>query len=723
MSPPPESEPKPPSPAWRFAALAAAAALLTVGLAALAEANYLLFHVVAELFAVVVAGAVFLLTWNARRMMDNGYLVFLGLAYAFVAGFDLLHVLAFKGMGVFPDHGADLATQLWIVARALQAITLLVAPLFFRWRVRPGAVLAVYAALSAALVAVLFDGRFFPACYQEGVGLTPFKIAAEYVVCGVLAAAAAALLAARRRVSRDVLGLMLGSIAVMALSELAFTVYVDVTGRANLAGHLLKILSFYLVYRAIVRIGLNRPYELVYRELRRSELRHRALFESAFDAILVTGSDDRVQAANPAAGELFGAPPDRLVGRRYPDLAAPSDPRLAAALTEQHATGRMRVECTCLRDDGSPFPADVSAVQVARQGLLEGFVFVRDLTARRQVEEAARRQQAQLGGFVEHAPAAIAMFDGAMRYLAASRRWRDDYGLADQPLVGRSHYEVFPEVPERWKEVHRRCLAGAVERADEEAFPRADGSVQWLRWEICPWRDGDGAVGGILILSEDVTARKRAEEQVKASLAEKEMLLKEVHHRVKNNLQIISSLVSLQSDGVADSAVRASLTDVRDRVRTMALVHEALYRSNDLARIPLDQYARNLTTSLQRTHGQLAGHVRLAFELAPVLLAVEQAVPCGLVLNELVSNAFKHAFAGRAAGTLTVRLSAADGQVALTVVDDGVGLPADLDWRTTRSLGLRLVNMLAGQLGGRVDVTAPDGGGARFAVTFPDPGA
>jgi PAS domain S-box-containing protein len=137
-----------------------------------------------------------------------------------------------------------------------------------------------------------------------------------------------------------------------------------------------------------------------------------------------------------------------------------------------------------------------------------------DITNRKQTEKALAESQAQLRLFIEHAPASIAMLDREMRYLAASRRWLTDFRLGTDDIVGRSHYDLFPEIPERWKQIHRRCLAGAVERCDEDRFERADGSVDWLRWEIHPWRNSEDEIGGIIILSEDITARKQAEEVV-----------------------------------------------------------------------------------------------------------------------------------------------------------------------------------------------------------------
>ncbi len=140
---------------------------------------------------------------------------------------------------------------------------------------------------------------------------------------------------------------------------------------------------------------------------------------------------------------------------------------------------------------------------------------IMDITNYKRALETVQKQERQLYLFVKNAPAAIAMFDKEMRYIATSNRWLTDYGLTGQQLPGRRHYEVFPEIPEPWKQVHRRCLAGAVERAEEDPFRRADGSVQWLRWEVRPWLDGSGEIGGIIIFSEDITARKQAAEALR----------------------------------------------------------------------------------------------------------------------------------------------------------------------------------------------------------------
>jgi two-component sensor histidine kinase len=230
---------------------------------------------------------------------------------------------------------------------------------------------------------------------------------------------------------------------------------------------------------------------------------------------------------------------------------------------------------------------------------------------------------------------------------------------------------------------------------------------------------------------QDITKRKQAEESLQKThdeltklveertreLVEKEVLLKEVHHRVKNNLQVISSLVSLQADGSKDETVRDVLRDVTYRVRSMALVHEKLYQSADLARVDFAEYARSLLSYLWRAHGAAAANIRLTLNLSPVLLPVDTAVPCGLILNELVGNALKHAFRGRNEGEVTMSLhGTADGRICLCVRDNGVGLPAGFDWRQVPSLGLRLVQMLSKQLGASVEVSGEDG--TRFEIVF-----
>lgn len=219
------------------------------------------------------------------------------------------------------------------------------------------------------------------------------------------------------------------------------------------------------------------------------------------------------------------------------------------------------------------------------------------------------------------------------------------------------------------------------------------------------------------LILRDITERKREEDKVRASLREKEILLKEIHHRVKNNLQIISSLLNLQSAHIRDPRALEVFKEGQGRVRSMALIHEKLYQSADLERVDFSEYIKNLAAYLFRSYEVHAGAVVLNVEAEDVLLGVDTAIPCGLIINELVSNSLKHAFPGGGGGSINIRLRPADAErLTLVVADDGVGLPDGFDVRSPPSLGLQLVNTLARQLGGEVLVS--EGAGAEFSITL-----
>jgi signal transduction histidine kinase len=248
--------------------------------------SYLLFHSLAELFSIVIAFGIFVVAWNSRPFLDNNYLLFVGIAYLFVGGLDLTHTLAYKGMGIFKEYNANLATQLWIAARYMQSISLLIAPFFLGRRLNSNAVFAGYFLAFSFLLWSVFHS-IFPSCYIEGVGLTPFKIFSEYIISVILLGAAFFLVRKRRLFDEDVLRLIIVSIIATVLSELMFTFYISVYDLSNLVGHILKIISFYFIYRAIIRTGIVKPYEIIFRNLKQRE----EALQKAHDELQVTNSD------------------------------------------------------------------------------------------------------------------------------------------------------------------------------------------------------------------------------------------------------------------------------------------------------------------------------------------------------------------------------------------------------------------------------------------------
>lgn len=360
-------------------------------------------------------------------------------------------------------------------------------------------------------------------------------------------------------------------------------------------------------------------------------------------------------------------------------------------------------------------------------GAIVGSVVVgRDVTELKKAEEALRSSENKFSSLFQKAslPAALLRYPEYV-FVDVNDAWTRLLGFTREECVGKNSLQlgINRDEPLRSRIIEDLRQTREVLGLEQTFYAKSGEAVTVLTNVSLIAIDG---VDFALASMQDITARKRAEdalreneERLRASLAEKEVLLKEIHHRVKNNMQVISSLISLQAAELEDDSVLEVLRELTYRVRSMAMVHEKLYQSADLGQVEFAEYMQSLLAYLFRAHGS-AGRVQLNQDLEPVSLPVNLAVPCGLIVNELFSNALKHAFSGRDGGAVTVSLAhGEDGMVTVRVRDDGVGLPEGLDWRKAGSLGLRLVHMLAGQLHAKVEVA--DGEGTEFIVTFRGP--
>jgi PAS domain S-box-containing protein len=711
--------------------------------------------------------------------------------------------------------------------------------------------------------------------------------------------------------------------------------------------------------------------------VRSSEEQFRTAFDNAPIGMALVAIDGFWQRVNRRLCEITGFTEAELLTTDFQRLTHPEDLNTDLELVRQVLEGTIpsyQVQKRFFHKSGRIIDVllAVSLVRTDTGDPLHFISQIKDITEHKRAERAAASNEALLRQFIRHSPAAIAMFDCELRYLQVSDRWVSDYHLGDQDVIGRSHYDVFPDIPERWKEVHRRVLAGAVEGSEEDPFHRADGTTEWLQWECRPWYSADADIGGLIMFTQVVSARKHAEDQLRASeerlrmalrgaeagvwecslpgwesywsaeyrelygysadedahvekwrarvhpddlprieanlsaivkpgqdswqqefrlvvpgvgvrwildfvrvirnpdgtpagvggvnidittrkqaeaairesedrfrafmdnspaiawmkdqdgryvylsggfeknyqvqlvdwlgktdqeiwpaaladelqqndravlaanrvletiervpnsdgeyrvwrvhkfplrsssgeryvggtaldvtneqshrdrvdasLREKEVLLKEIHHRVKNNLQIVSALLELQAGHTNDPAVNEMFSESQGRVLSMAMIHERLYKSADLSRVDFTQYVAQLAVDLYRTYKVSDEDIRLELGIEIPPLPIDIAIPCGLLLNELFSNCLKHAFKNAdRVGYIRVEFRRqSDGTNLMAVSDDGLGLPVGFDIHDSPSFGMQLITTLVDQLKGKVTVVGTFG--TQVTITFP----
>ncbi len=323
--------------------------------------NYLLFHTVAEMFVIIIAGAIFGLAWSFRRFYGDSFLFYLGALSLFVAGINLIHALAYKNMNIFHGYDANLPTQLWIASSYLQSTSLLLAPFFLNRRVRGELILAGFAVVSGVLLLSIFTWKIFPVCYVEGVGLTPFKIVSEFIIDLVLVGGMVHLYRYRGQLDRRFLPLFFASITATILAEVFFTFYIDVYGVSNLAGHVLRIIAAYLLYKAVIEIEAGSIYtnmnNLIRAEaaLRDSEMRFRHLADAMPQLVWMAGPDGKVDYYNERHVEYSGIAQKEEGNWQWSPVLHPEDEAATVeAWNQAVSTGKLyEVEHRVRMTDGS----------------------------------------------------------------------------------------------------------------------------------------------------------------------------------------------------------------------------------------------------------------------------------------------------------------------------------------------------------------------------------
>ncbi|HYA18340.1 MAG TPA: PAS domain S-box protein [Bryobacteraceae bacterium] len=444
------------------------------------------------------------------------------------------------------------------------------------------------------------------------------------------------------------------------------------------------------------------------------------------DAIISIDRHQRITLFNQGAEQTFGYTAAEITGQKLDVLV----PKRLAAIHRQHVenfrassdvlrTMNERRAISAVRRDGSEFPAEASISQFEVGGERVMTVRLRDITERRLAEEALKRSEARFASIVQITEDAIIALDDSNAITLFNKGAETIFGYSWQEVLGQ---KVDILLPGRFAELLagqslRVRGSGVLSRAGErEAITgrRSDGTdfpaeVSIARFDVA----GEHVLA---IRLRDITERVRNEEEIKRSLEEKEVLLKEIHHRVKNNLQVVSSLLSLEAGNPRVAAAKELFLESQNRVASMALIHEKLYRSGDFSNIDFGDYIRSLIQILLDSYAMNPARIALTVDV-DVKLDIHKAVPCGLIVNELLSNALKHAFPDGRSGSITLSLHEVNCRRILRFSDDGVGMAENFDFRRSPSLGLQLVTTLTSQIGGAI--RRLPGPGTGFEIDFP----
>jgi len=456
------------------------------------------------------------------------------------------------------------------------------------------------------------------------------------------------------------------------------------------------------------------------RALEKSEARFRRVVESASNPMIMIRATGQIEMVNAQAELVFGYSRTELLGQPIemlvPERFRNHHPGLRNSFFNDPHSRPMRAgsDLYGLRKDGSEFPIEIGLNPIETEDGTMVLSSIVDISTRKRLEERFRR-------VVESAPNAMVMIRATGQIEMVNAQAEHVFGYPRTELLGQP---IEMLVPERFRNHHpglrnsffNHPLSRSTGVGRDLYGLRKDGSEFPVEIGLNPIDTDEGTM--VLSAIVDISDRRHKEDRIQAALKEKDILLAEVHHRVKNNLQVIHSLLDLQSSKIEDGPALKLLQESQNRIKSMALIHQTLYESKDFARVDFRSFIDSLVPTLISSYSADPGRITLAIDAAEVSLPISAAIPCGLIVNELISNALKHAFPDERQGEIKIDLvNESNGEVSLSVSDDGVGIHGNLDLANATTLGLQLVSLLADQLGAKLDLHRSKP--TRFLLRFP----
>ena len=461
--------------------------------------------------------------------------------------------------------------------------------------------------------------------------------------------------------------------------------------------------------------------------LRESEKRYRRIAENMSDLVSDVNADGFFQYLSPSHQRILGYRPEDLLGTAAFDKIHPDDKdQVLSVFMEGVMTKTDRKFEYRYRHADGHYIWMRSSGHIILDGAGEYFGSIinsSDITDRKLMEEKLRESEANYRHLYNNVPAAIYRIDFKnQKLLEVNDVFYKYLGFSKEEITSLSPYGLLTEESRKlfMERVGKMAQGIEVPTAVEYEIFNKKGDRLWMRLDNNYIYDTEGQVIAANVVAHDITEHKLAEEKIRASLREKEILISEIHHRVKNNLQVISSLLGLQARSSGNPELTEMLNGIQSRIGSMAMIHEKLYDKKDFTRIELSSYVKALSQSLFNTHNINPGKIGLTVQSdGEIYVDITKAIPCGLILNELISNALKHAFPGDRKGELQIIISETkNAETDIVVRDNGVGLPDNIDIHQPQTLGLELVNgLVKNQLDGQIEVRRD--AGTQIHLKFP----
>ena len=709
--------------------------LILAGAAITSLYSFLVFHIIAEMFSIIIAAAIFIIVWNTRTYLRNPYLLILGIGYLFIGSIDFVHTLAYVGMNLFAGYGANLPTQLWIIARYMEAITLVSAPLMFGHSVRPYRVFVLYAAATCVLVTAAFVPGLFPDCYVEEGGLTLFKIVSEYIICILLVCATYLLWRSREHFEDDIFWLIVASIVCTICAELSFTFYDSAYGFSNFAGHLFKLTSFALIYQALVVSAFRRPYETLFREVRQAEEtagKERDRLQQYLDLapvmFIVIDRNGDVRLINRKGAEILGYPQEEIIGKNWYATFLPSpvrtvvSSRLEHLMKEEIRPGDEVAENLVLTKSGE-YRRILWHNTVIRNadGMITGTLSSgEDVTGIREAERDLHLKNAAIEA-TQNGIALLSM-DGTVHYANAALTRMMGYE-DETALVGRS----LPDMDEGGG-LYTAALRELTETGNwlgEQHGRMADGRAIDLLVSATVISDAHGGPTNIVVSFMDITEMHRYRTALREANKKLNILSSMTRHDILNQVQVLLSYADLLEEMTPDDAPG------HEYIEKLFEATKRIYRQISFTRdyqdlgVKAPRWQKVGVVCAEGADAVDRSLISVSCIAGPLEIYADTMLV--KVFFNLFDNAVRH---GERVTEIHVSfMEEPDGAGTLLVADNGVGVPESQKERifergvgSNTGLGLFIIREVLGITGCVITEIGTEGEGASFSIHIP-PGA